>query len=1171
MKRSWLLVTLLLCILSFTKTVAQNISNEGTDFWSVFPTHEPSVDRDNVVYLGQIAIFVTAKQTSEVTVSAGSFSSTKTIPANTAVQFDVPRTNAYVNKNEANQNIINRGIHIKVTDGKPKVSAYTHIYGKARSAASLILPFETLGQTYYSMNFTQTPGGSNYLTLVGVEPNTTVNIHEKSGNIIKVNLANPGDVYEYLPRGTPDITGVYVETDAATSSCKRFAAFSGSSVIGIVCTGSQDPIFQQLYPTVSWGKTYGIVPFFGRRCIVRIMAQEDNTSVTFNGSTQVINKGAFIESGQLTSSTYITADKLISVAQYSLTQACSSASGGSAEGDPEMVILNPIEFNISNVTVFSSNLENITAKYINVLIRANKTASFKINGTAPSTTWSPLAGNANYSYTQIPVTATSLTLSADDGFNAIAYGFGSVESYGYSAGTNLAANNFLTVVNDSKNEENQNGCVGTKLDLKVNLTYQPDKIVWTLDGEAPEEILNPTPEVKVINGQTLYVYRYNVGKTYNVVGEHHLKVDAHVPTNASTCVSGDLTTNYVFIVYSLPIAKFDVADSGCEQAAISFTDQSTTDEPNASVIGWLWDFKDGTTSTDQNPKHQFAQPGVYEVSLIAKSTLGCYADAVSKSITINPVPVSSFLAFDKTCVNTDLVITDQSSIRTAEIPTALIKTWHWVFGDGTNEDRTDALPFVHKYTATGTYTITLTTTSETGCESNVFSKSVEVTELPSANFTMPNICLNDGTAKFINTSTDVDGTNTGFTYLWDFGDTQSPGNGVNTSTDKDGTHTYTKADIYNVTLTITNASGCISVKTQSFTVNGSNPMANFDILDQSINSLCGNNPIVIKNTSTVDFGSITRIEVYKDFDNDPTNFETFTAPIPPEILLNYQSFGTPSTKTFNVALKAFSGTVCSSFISKAVALKASPILSFSAINPICENDGQVMITQSTETSGIPGDGTYSSDANGMSIDGKFNPKLAGVGTHNITYLFNADNGCSSSITQSITVNASPTADAGETLYILAGGEIPIPAVASGNNLVFSWLPVEGLNNPNVLNPIASPEQDTQYTLTATTDLGCTATSKVTVKVLEGVTPPNTFTPNGDGINDVWNIKYLETYPNATVEVFNRDGVRVFFSKGYSVPFDGNYMGSALPVGVYYFLISPKNGRKNISGPLTIIR
>jgi gliding motility-associated-like protein len=94
---------------------------------------------------------------------------------------------------------------------------------------------------------------------------------------------------------------------------------------------------------------------------------------------------------------------------------------------------------------------------------------------------------------------------------------------------------------------------------------------------------------------------------------------------------------------------------------------------------------------------------------------------------------------------------------------------------------------------------------------------------------------------------------------------------------------------------------------------------------------------------------------------------------------------------------------------------------------------------------------------------------------------------------------------------------------------------------------------------------------VFVKVLKSPLVPNAFSPNGDGINDTWRIQYLESYPGASIEVFNRYGQKVFISTGYDVEWDGYFNGSLLPIGTYYYIINPKNGRKTITGSVSIIR
>ncbi|MGZ3874208.1 MAG: T9SS type B sorting domain-containing protein [Mucilaginibacter sp.] len=82
---------------------------------------------------------------------------------------------------------------------------------------------------------------------------------------------------------------------------------------------------------------------------------------------------------------------------------------------------------------------------------------------------------------------------------------------------------------------------------------------------------------------------------------------------------------------------------------------------------------------------------------------------------------------------------------------------------------------------------------------------------------------------------------------------------------------------------------------------------------------------------------------------------------------------------------------------------------------------------------------------------------------------------------------------------------------------------------------------------------------------------NTFTPNGDGINDYWEIKNLDSYPKNTVDIYNRYGEKVYSSVGYGIPWNGTYKGSPLPAGTYYYMIDLKNNGKILSGYVVIVK
>ncbi|RFZ85028.1 hypothetical protein DYU05_05335 [Mucilaginibacter terrenus] len=86
-----------------------------------------------------------------------------------------------------------------------------------------------------------------------------------------------------------------------------------------------------------------------------------------------------------------------------------------------------------------------------------------------------------------------------------------------------------------------------------------------------------------------------------------------------------------------------------------------------------------------------------------------------------------------------------------------------------------------------------------------------------------------------------------------------------------------------------------------------------------------------------------------------------------------------------------------------------------------------------------------------------------------------------------------------------------------------------------------------------------------------IVPPNTFTPNGDGINDVWRIPALVSYPKCLVSIFNRNGKQITTSTGYNKPWDGTSNGKPLPTGVYYYVIDTRDGQPVISGSVTILK
>jgi large repetitive protein len=102
--------------------------------------------------------------------------------------------------------------------------------------------------------------------------------------------------------------------------------------------------------------------------------------------------------------------------------------------------------------------------------------------------------------------------------------------------------------------------------------------------------------------------------------------------------------------------------------------------------------------------------------------------------------------------------------------------------------------------------------------------------------------------------------------------------------------------------------------------------------------------------------------------------------------------------------------------------------------------------------------------------------------------------------------------------------------------------------------------------------GCTTSLTFTVETIDEIEIPNGFTPNGDGMNDVWVLKNLSVlYPKCKVMVFNRWGVEVFRSTGYGQEWDGTINGKNLPDGTYYCIIELGEGKAPLRKSVTIMR
>ncbi len=140
-----------------------------------------------------------------------------------------------------------------------------------------------------------------------------------------------------------------------------------------------------------------------------------------------------------------------------------------------------------------------------------------------------------------------------------------------------------------------------------------------------------------------------------------------------------------------------------------------------------------------------------------------------------------------------------------------------------------------------------------------------------------------------------------------------------------------------------------------------------------------------------------------------------------------------------------------------------------------------------------------------------------------------------------------------------------------NGTDFIWSPTTGLNESTISSPIASPTETITYYVTGITQEGCSDTDSIVVIVTPKIGIPNTFTPNGDAVNDTWIIESIDEYSNAQVDIFNRWGRQILKSSGYNQPWAGRFNSQDLPESTYYYVIDLKDGFPQLKGSITIIR
>lgn len=182
-------------------------------------------------------------------------------------------------------------------------------------------------------------------------------------------------------------------------------------------------------------------------------------------------------------------------------------------------------------------------------------------------------------------------------------------------------------------------------------------------------------------------------------------------------------------------------------------------------------------------------------------------------------------------------------------------------------------------------------------------------------------------------------------------------------------------------------------------------------------------------------------------------------------------------------------------------------------------------------------------------------------------------------TIAITVGKVPEVEAGYDRPLFDGESTQLEAQAD-RPVSFLWSPANGLSDPAIANPIATPRLLDPassllltYRVEATTELGCRAADSLNIELLPNLSIPTGFSPNGDGVNDTWIIRGIDAFPGNRITVFDRFGQLVYEASNYTnqSAWDGRKNGQTLPTVSYYYVIELPEYGKKFSGHVTIVR
>lgn len=371
------------------------------------------------------------------------------------------------------------------------------------------------------------------------------------------------------------------------------------------------------------------------------------------------------------------------------------------------------------------------------------------------------------------------------------------------------------------------------------------------------------------------VYTYQQGNTYYA---------QLIATANDGCTD---TTWLPVVVHSTPQSVFTSTNT-CEGDTVHFNNTSTIDD--GSPLTYLWDLGiSGVTSQQTDTVYAYPGAGIYPVSLIVYSNLGC-TDTLVQNVIISTPPTVNFSFPTNNCQRNPVAFTDATTGNN-------LYSWLWDFGDG---DTSHAQNPVHAYTGSGPFTVTLTVSAGNDCSSSL-SQTINITPGPTAAFATTDGCVG-ANLSFTDSSTVPSGL-TITNWSWYFGD-------GSTASSQNTTHTYNLPGNYTALLQITANNGCSDTIKHIVNI-FENPVAGFIIQPLQ----CQNTEVYFLDTSYISNGFINQ------WSWQFSNGNTSTLPAPNQIFSN----AGPASATLTV----ITGNGCSSTQTEFFNIKPQPDFTFS--------------------------------------------------------------------------------------------------------------------------------------------------------------------------------------------------------------------------------------------------